>query len=166
MTDARPASEASAERVRAFLAEHRLADGIVRFGRSTHTAALAAEAIGCELGQIAKSLVFVVDDRPVVALVAGDRKGDGKAISRAVEGGKARFADAETVLAATGYPAGAVSPFDLPHHLTVLVDESLSRYETVYPAAGTDESVVAVPLETLVPMIGGRFAPVGKEQSA
>lgn len=154
--------EASAERVRAFLAAHGLEGGIVRFGQSTRTAALAAEAMGCDLGQIAKSLVFVVDGEPAVVLVAGDRKGDAAAIAREMGGRKARFADEETVLAATGYPAGAVSPFDLPGSVTVLVDDSLARFETVYPAAGTAESVVAIALPVLVELTSGRLAPVAR----
>lgn len=154
--------EASAERVRAFLAANGLEEGIVRFGQSTRTAALAAEAMGCELGQIAKSLVFVVDGAPVVVLVAGDRKGDAAAIAREIGGRKARFADEGTVLAATGYAAGAVSPFDLPGSVPVLVDDSLTRFETVYPAAGTAESVVAIVLPRLVELTSGRLASVAR----
>lgn len=149
-------------RVEAFLGERGLADGIVHFAESTKTAQLAADAMGCELGQIAKSLVFVVDGTPVLALVAGDRKGDAKAIARELGAGKARFADEGTVLAETGYPAGAVSPFDLPAELPVLVDESLQRFDVVYPAAGSASSMVRLTVRQLVDLTSGRVCSISR----
>ncbi len=117
---------------------------------------MAADAIGCELGQIVKSLVFVVDGRPVVVLVAGDRRGDPEAIARALGGQAAELADAETVRAATGYAIGGVAPFDLPQGLPVLVDESLRRFEIVYPAGGTPDSIVRMTLQQLLSIVAGR----------
>jgi prolyl-tRNA editing enzyme YbaK/EbsC (Cys-tRNA(Pro) deacylase) len=93
MVDA-PRKAGSRERVRTYLEAHGLADGLFEFEQSTKTAQEAADAMGCELGQIVKSLVFVVDGKPVVALVAGDRRGDTDAIAALLGGGKARFADA------------------------------------------------------------------------
>jgi len=152
----------SAARVRAFLEQHGLAESIVHFEQSTKTAQMAADAMGCELGQIAKSLVFVTDAGPVVALVAGDRRGDAAAIAREAGAAEAHFADADAVRAATGYAIGAVSPFDLPEDLLVLVDESLARFEIVYPAAGTSSSMVRMTFAELLAITGGRPAPVGK----
>ncbi|NTW29016.1 MAG: YbaK/EbsC family protein [Coriobacteriia bacterium] len=146
----------SAERVRAFLAERGLDDGLFEFEQPTKTAQQAADAMGCELGQIVKSLVFVVDDRPVVALVAGDRRGDAAAIAELLGGSDARFADAETVRSATGYAIGGVSPFDLPAGLPLLADDSLSRFEIVYPAAGTPSSMVRMRLEELLALCGAQ----------
>ncbi|MDZ4064657.1 MAG: YbaK/EbsC family protein [Coriobacteriia bacterium] len=161
MTD-RPAPDlqkrGSAERVRDFLASHGLAEEIVHFQQSTKTAQMAADAMGCELGQIVKSLVFVVDATPVLALVAGDRRGDGHAIASETGGEKARFADADTVREATGYAIGGVSPFDLPVGLTVLIDDSLERFDVVYPAAGTPSSMVRMSRDDLARMTGGRVA--------
>ncbi|MDH4140129.1 MAG: YbaK/EbsC family protein [Coriobacteriia bacterium] len=153
-----PRRRGSAERVRASLADHGLADAIIRFEQSTKTAKDAADAMGCELGQIVKSLVFVVDDTPVLALVAGDRRGDSDAIAREVGGVKADLADADAVRAATGYAIGGVSPFDLPDDLAVLLDDSLLRYDIVYPAAGTPSSMVRMTLEDLCAMTLGRMA--------
>lgn len=153
---------ASAGRVRAFLSTHGLADGILVFSQSTKTAQAAAEAVGCELGQIAKSLVFVADGQPVLAVVAGDRRGDAVAIGAAVGATAVKLADPDTVLAATGYTVGSVSPFDLPVGLTVLIDESLGRFETVLPAAGTADSVVRIPFGHLIELSGGRLAPIGR----
>ena len=152
----------SAARVRTFLEARGLADGIVHFEESTKTAQMAADAMGCELGQIVKSLVFVVDETPVVALVAGDRRGDAGAIAHEIGGENAHFADADTVRSATGYAIGGVSPFDLPPDLTVLIDESLRRFEIVYPAAGTPSSMVRMTFEQLLEVTGGRVAPVGR----
>ena len=153
----------SAARVRRFLEARGLADAIVHFEQSTKTAQMAADAMGCDLGQIAKSLVFVTDRGPVVALVAGDRRGDAEAIAREAGAGGARFADADAVRAATGYAIGAVSPFDLPADLLVLVDESLARFEVVYPAAGTPSSMVRMTFSQLLDTTGGRLAPVGSQ---
>lgn len=148
----------SAQRVRAYLESHDLAAGIVTFEHSTKTAQMAADAMGCELGQIVKSLVFVVEGSPVLALVAGDRRGDTKAIAAQLGGTRAAFADADTVREATGYAIGGVSPFDLPTGLTVLVDESLDRFDTLYPAAGTPSSMVRMTRDQLLQVTAGRVA--------
>ncbi|MDP2181036.1 MAG: YbaK/EbsC family protein [Actinomycetota bacterium] len=161
MTDnplSEPKKRGSADRVRDFLASHGLAEEIVHFEQSTKTAQMAADAMSCELGQIVKSLVFVVDATPVLALVAGDRRGDSGAIASETGGEKAGFADADTVREATGYAIGGVSPFDLPTDLTVLIDDSLKRFDVVYPAAGTPSSMVRIPRDDLARMTGGRMA--------
>ncbi len=158
MTDP-PRKGGSRERVRTFLEAHGLADEIVEFEQSTKTAAEAADAMGCELGQIVKSLVVVVDGQSsVVALVAGDRKGDLHAIAVELGGAKAKMADADTVRAATGYAIGGVSPFALPDSLPVLFDDSLMRFEVVYPAAGTPSSMVRMDRDGLLGMSGARVA--------
>ncbi len=152
----------SAGRVRAFLETHGLADGLVHFEQSTKTAQMAAEAMGCELGQIVKSLVFVCDDRPVLALVAGDRKGDTAAIGRLMDGNGAAFADADTVRSATGYAIGGVSPFALPEGLPVYIDDSLERFEVVFPAGGTPSSMVRMTFAQLLEVTGGRIATISR----
>jgi prolyl-tRNA editing enzyme YbaK/EbsC (Cys-tRNA(Pro) deacylase) len=150
----------SRERVRTYLQAHGLAEGLFEFEQSTKTAQQAADAMGCELGQIVKSLVFVVGETPMIALVAGDRRGDTDAISRLMGGGKVRFADADAVRAATGYAIGGVSPFDLPAELVILADASLSRFDTVYPAAGTPTSMVRMSLAQLLELSGARVAEI------
>jgi Cys-tRNA(Pro) deacylase len=154
-----PKKPGSRERVRTFLETHGLADEIVEFAQSTKTAAEAADVMGCELGQIVKSLVVVVDgETPLVALVAGDRKGDLVAIAAEFGGTKAKMADADTVREATGYAIGGVSPFALPDTLPVLFDDSLMRFEIVYPAAGTPASMVRVRRDELLAVSRGRVA--------
>lgn len=157
-----PRKLGSAGRVRAYLESHGLADGLVHFEQSTKTAQMAADAMGCELGQIVKSLVFVVDGTPVLALVAGDRRGDTRAIAALVGGRDAHFADADTVRAATGYAIGGVSPFDLPDELLVYVDDSLTRFDVVYPAGGTPSSMVRMTFEQLMATSGGQLATIGR----
>jgi len=152
----------SAERVRAFLAAHGLEDEIVTFEQSTKTAQMAADAMGCELGQIVKSLVFVAGDTPLVALVAGDRRGDAAAIASLAGASDAHFADADTVRSATGYAIGGVSPFDLPPALLVLADDSLERFDVVYPAAGTPSSMVRITLPHLLELTGARVARISQ----
>lgn len=153
----------SRERVRVFLEAHGLAEGLTEFEQSTKTAAAAAEAMGCDLGQIVKSLVVIADETPVLALVAGDRRGDLDAICAEVGAGKARMADADTVRAVTGYAIGGVSPFDLPSDLTVLIDDSLARFETVYPAAGTPSSMVRLRFADLTRVVSGRLAGISHD---
>lgn len=153
----------SAERVRAYLAQRGLAEGILVFKESTKTAQMAADAAGCELGQIVKSLVFTVDERPVLALVAGDRRGDSAAIAELAGGGSASFASAETVRESTGYAIGGVSPFDLPESLLVLIDDSFERFEEVVPAAGTPSSMVRLPRTSLIELCGGTVARISHE---
>lgn len=151
-------NKGSAQRVRKVLDALGLADEIVTFEQSTKTAQLAADAMGCELGQIVKSLVFVADGKPVVVLVAGDRRGDAVAIAAELGVEEARMADADTVRDATGYAIGGVSPFGLPERLPVLVDDSLDRFDVVYPAAGTPQSMVRISREALVRVTRGRVA--------
>jgi len=154
----------SLERVRAFLEERGLAGGLVAFDdRSTKTCELAAEAVGCEVGQIVKSLVFTADGTPVLALVAGDRRGDSAAIAALAGAKSVRFADADTVRAATGYAIGGVSPYDLPDELLVLVDDSLERFDEVFTAAGTPSSMVRIDRAVLFDLVGGRVARISRQ---
>lgn len=161
-----PRKAGSAERVRAYLAAHGLADKVVTFGESTKTAQQAADAVGCALGQIVKSLVVTAEDGQALALVAGDRRGDLEAIGGVLGRRVSRMANAEEVRSATGYAIGGVSPFDLPPGLPVLIDDSLSRFEVVYSAAGTPNSVVPLSLQELVTLSGGRMARVSHEVAA
>jgi len=157
-----PRKAGSRERVRTYLEAHGLTDDLFEFAQSTKTAQEAADAMGCELGQIVKSLVFVVDGKPVVALVAGDRRGNTDAIAALLGGGKVHFADAETVRSATGYAIGGVSPFDLPADLPLFADSSLARFETVYPAAGTPTSMVRMQLSKLLELSGAHVADISQ----
>ncbi len=154
-----PRKSGSRERVRFILDSLGLSEGLFEFEQSTKTAQMAADAMGCELGQIVKSLVVVTEGAgPIMALVAGDRRGDLEAIAAEMHVSSARMANAEEVREATGYAIGGVSPFGLPEELPVLIDDSLERFATVYPAAGTPSSMVRMPLERLLEVSSGRVA--------
>ena len=119
-----------------------------RFPEGTKTAAEAAAAVGSPVAAIVKSLVFVVDGRPVVVLVPGDRRLDPDKLARTVGGRSAQRASLEQVRRATGYAAGGTPP--LGHDLPVLADTALRRQQTVWAAAGTPDTVFEVDLEALV----------------
>lgn len=113
---------------------------IVAMHDSTRTAAEAATAIGCELGQIVKSLVFIADGEPLIVLVSGSNRVSEKILgdNLGVALGKA---DASFVKDATGYSIGGVPPFGHATRLRTIVDPSLLGYSTVWAAAGTGLSV-------------------------
>lgn len=125
------------------------------FADGTRTAADAAAAIGVELGQIVKSLVFGVDDEVVVALVSGDNMLDEGRLATAAGGSAAHRVDAETVRSATGYPVGGVPPFGHAETLRTFVDEDLLRFEEVWAAAGTPHHNFAIATTDLVRVTGG-----------
>jgi prolyl-tRNA editing enzyme YbaK/EbsC (Cys-tRNA(Pro) deacylase) len=108
---------------------------------STRTAAEAAAACGCEIGQIVKSLVFVVDGRPTMVLCAGDHR---------VEDVDGRPATAEEAREATGFAIGGIPPLGHDSELPTIFDESLRRYDTVWCAAGTPHAVFETGVEALL----------------
>lgn len=119
------------------------------FPEGTKTASDAATAIGCDVRSIAKSLVFMVDDQPVVVLVAGDRRLDSLKLGEVV-GGKARRATLEEVREHTGFVAGGTPPLGHAGAVLLLVDESISEQSSVWAAAGTPTSVFPVTVEALL----------------
>jgi Cys-tRNA(Pro) deacylase len=125
---------------------------VQRFTVPTSTAEEAAEAVGCELGAIVKSLCFEIDGRPVLVLAAGDRQVDSKALRRilTVSKRKVRIASPALVKEATGYAVGGVPPLGHAHPLPTLIDRSLSRFEVVYAAAGTPNSLFAIRYDALI----------------
>ena len=107
------------------------------FPEGTRTAEDAARAIGVELGQIVKSLVFAVDGEAVVALVPGDRRLDEEALARAASGTTCSRLDANAVREATGFPVGGIPPLGHNNPLRVFADQGLLRFHEVWAAAGT-----------------------------
>jgi prolyl-tRNA editing enzyme YbaK/EbsC (Cys-tRNA(Pro) deacylase) len=112
---------------------------------STRTAQEAADAVGVELGQIVKSLVFVAADGPVLCLCAGDRR-----VDVAKLGGGARQAKPDEVRAATGFAIGGVPPLGHQQPLRTVIDASLRRFQTVWCAGGTANAVFPVGVEALI----------------
>jgi prolyl-tRNA editing enzyme YbaK/EbsC (Cys-tRNA(Pro) deacylase) len=132
------------ERVAAYLREAGAEARIEEFGEGTPTARDAARAIGCDLGQIVKSLVFDCDGTPVVVLVPGDRRADGAKVARAAGCTQARVASAEQVEAATGFSPGAVAPFPLPAVERILLERTLLAHDVVWVGAGSTRHLAAI----------------------
>ena len=138
------------EEVRQFLTSHGLETQIHSFTESTENAYLAAEALGVELGQIVKSIVFLVDARPVLVLISGDMNVHTKKLKNLLGVRKVRIADAETVEAITGYPVGAVPPVAHRQRIPTYLDESLKRFSKIYPAGGTTQNMFSTTFDELL----------------
>lgn len=152
--------ELTTEDVRAALAAHGLNDVIRTFSESTATSEEAAAAIGTPLGTIVKSLCFMVDGQPVVVLAAGDHRVDSKKLAElsGVAKKRVKIASAEETLTATGYLPGGVPPVGHSQPVPILIDDTLSRYENVYAAAGSPNAIFPITLEKLIEITGGRMA--------
>lgn len=144
------------ERVAAFLREAGAEARIEQLPTATSTAQDAADAVGCTLGQVVKSIVLVCDRSPVVALVPGDRKVDTGKVARLVEARKATIAGADEVVAATGFRPGAVAPFPLQRVSAVLVERTMLRHRTVWAGAGSESHLVSLAPPELVRLTRGR----------
>ena len=152
-----PRDSKSVQRVRAALTAAGSRAEIIALAETARSAQDAAASVGCDLGAIVKSLVFRVGETPVMALVAGDRQCDLKALPAALGlEGKAKRADADMVRAATGFAIGGVAPVGHPAPVPVAVDASLGRFETIYAAAGHPYCVFSTSLDELVRLTGGR----------
>jgi prolyl-tRNA editing enzyme YbaK/EbsC (Cys-tRNA(Pro) deacylase) len=150
----------SVARVRAALAAVGAPDTIVALDHTARTAEDAAKAVGCPLGAIVKTLAFAVGDRLVLALVAGDRRCDAKALARAFGAtGAAARADADRVRIETGFAIGGVAPIGHPQPLPVAIDPSLERFATLYAAAGHPHCVFATGYDGLLAMTRGAPVP-------
>ena len=138
----------SIERARAHLQKHGLEDRIKEFDVSSATVALAAQALGCEPERIAKSLSFEKGDGAILVLAAGDARIDNTKF-KAQFGMKPKMLAAEKVEPLIGHGIGGVCPFGVNEGVPVYLDESLRRFDYVYPAAGTSASAVYLTLPEL-----------------
>jgi prolyl-tRNA editing enzyme YbaK/EbsC (Cys-tRNA(Pro) deacylase) len=120
------------------------------FPEGTKTAQDAAEAIGCDVGQIVKSLIFAVDGELVLAYVSGANRLDEDRLAAAAGGLRCARVDADVVRATTGFPIGGVPPFGHATRLRVFVDPDLLQYDEVWAAAGTWHDVFGIPPAALV----------------
>jgi Cys-tRNA(Pro) deacylase len=131
---------------------------VVRFAAGTRTAADAARAVGCDVAQIVKSLVFVADERPIIALVSGRNRLDAERLATALSAREVRRADGDEVRRATGYAIGGVPPFGHATQLTVLMDRDLTRHAGLWAAAGLPDAVFAIDPGDLQRASGARLA--------
>lgn len=143
------------ERVRAFFAEKQSDLTIIEMDDDTSTAQLAARALGTEVGQIAKSILFKTRQNTYVMVIsAGDVRVDTRAMKELI-GSKVRMATGDEVEEMTGYTVGGVCPFALPNPIPIYLDESLKRYGVTYAAAGTSNTAVPATFNQLKSVTGG-----------
>ncbi len=144
---------------------------VLELDASAATAPLAAAAIGAHygitvpVGAIVKSLVFLIDGRPAIVLGSGDRNVDQKRLAEVYGVGrkKVKLADAAQALAATGFEVGGVAPLGHTQQLPVVIDQALSRYETVWASAGAHHAVFPITYRQLVEITAGRVAVLSGE---
>ncbi|MGP4087066.1 YbaK/EbsC family protein [Streptomyces sp. KR55] len=136
-----------------------------RFPDATRTAAEAAAAIGCELSQICKSLVFAADGVPVLVLMDGASRVDVELVRRELGAGKVTRAGADVVRETTGYAIGGVPPFGHRTATRVLADRSLLDHDVVWAAAGTPYTVFPMEPKALIAQAGGTLVDV-RERAA
>lgn len=138
----------SIEKTKEYFKEYNLEDRILEFKVSSATVELAAEAIGCEAKRIAKSLSFMLDKEAILIVVAGDAKiSNGKYKSEF--GTKAKMLKADEVLELIGHDIGGVCPFAIKDGVRVYLDQSLKRFQTVFPACGSDNSTIELTIQEL-----------------
>ena len=129
------------ERVREHFRQYGMEERIIELAESSATVELAAQALGCEPARIAKSLSFMVDEKPILIISAGDVKVD-NAKYKARFGTKAKMLTPEQAETLIGHAVGGVCPFGVNEGVTVYLDESLKRFITVYPACGSGNSAI------------------------
>jgi prolyl-tRNA editing enzyme YbaK/EbsC (Cys-tRNA(Pro) deacylase) len=122
----------------------------------TDTAEAAADAVGCTLSQIVKSLVFVCDGAPAVVLAPGDRRVDSAAVARVTSARRAAIARPEEVVAVTGFTPGSVAPFPLPEVQMMLLERTLLRHHVVWAGAGSVRHLVRLSPTELLRLSRGR----------
>jgi prolyl-tRNA editing enzyme YbaK/EbsC (Cys-tRNA(Pro) deacylase) len=131
--------------------------------QTTKTSIEAAEALGVEVGQIAKTILFRAGECYGLFVAAGDITIDSKKVKALLGGGKVRIAKPEEVERITGYRVGGVCPFDIDPGIPIFIDDSMRRFEIVYSAAGSSHSFLPITLEQLKLVTGGSIVEMQKE---
>jgi Cys-tRNA(Pro) deacylase len=153
------------ERVAAFLRQAGVEARIEEFPGGTPTARDAADAVGCELPQIVKSLLFDCDGRFVLVMVPGDRRADRKKVAAAAGSVKARIAESAEVERATGFVPGAVAPFPLRKVENVLIERTLLAHDLVWFGAGSESHMAALAPTDLARLAGARTVDAVQESA-
>ena len=136
------------EKVRTFFAKHGMADRVLEFEVSSATVELAAAALRCEPKRIAKTLSFKLDGQAMLIVTAGDARID-NAKYKARFGAKARMLSPDETLGLVGHEVGGICPFAVEERVAVYLDESLKRFETVFPACGSGNSCIELSIGEL-----------------
>lgn len=138
----------SIEVVKKYFDKFEIAERIMEFEESSATVELAAAAVGCEPERIAKSISLILEDKPIIIVVSGEAKIDNRKYKEQFHA-KAKMIPFDEVEEAIGHAPGGVCPFGIKSGVTVYLDESLKRFETVFPAAGSSNSAIELNLEEL-----------------
>lgn len=136
------------EAVKEYFSRYGMADRVQEFDVSSATVDLAAQALGCEPSRIAKTLSFMVNEKAVLIVTAGDAKID-NAKYKAQFGAKAKMLKADEVINLVGHAVGGVCPFAVKEGVSVYLDESLKRFSSVFPACGSANSAIELSIEEL-----------------
>lgn len=136
------------EKVKAYLERYGVAHRIQEFSVSSATVELASKALGCEPARIAKSLSFKIKDSYIIIVTAGDRKIDNSKY-KAKFSAKAKMLSPEEVETFIGHTIGGVCPFGVNEGVSIYLDESLKRFETVFPACGSSSSAIELTIPEL-----------------
>jgi prolyl-tRNA editing enzyme YbaK/EbsC (Cys-tRNA(Pro) deacylase) len=164
-----PAWHANVGRVLAAAEAAGLKIEIRRFSEGTRTAADAARAVGCDVSQIVKSLVFVAGEEPVLALVSGSDRADPDRLAAALAadgtsaGMPIRRATADEAREASGFAIGGIPPLGHTRPLTVLIDQNLLDHDVVWAAAGLPDAVFAVSPDLLARAAGARVVAIATD---
>lgn len=136
------------QKVKEFFKKYGLEEKVLEFDSSSATVELAAQALGCNPARIAKTISFVVNAKPVLVVAAGDAKVD-NAKFKAFFNTKAKMIPPEEVEKLTGHAVGGVCPFAVNPGVTVYLDLSLKRFQTVFPACGSSSSAIELTIQEL-----------------
>ena len=145
----------SFDKVKQFFESQNAGEKVLWLDQSSATVELAAEAVGCEPAHIAKTLSFLVGEQPILILTAGDVKVDNKKYKELFHA-KAKMIPGELVEELIGHAPGGVCPFCIKDGIEVYLDESLKRFEIVYPAAGSGNSAIRLTIPELEHFSGSR----------
>ena len=130
------------------MSKYGIADRVKEFDVSSATVELAAQALGCEPCRIAKTLSFMLDDRAILIVAAGDAKVDNSKY-KAQFGTKAKMLTPDEAITLIGHAVGGVCPFAVKENVSVYLDNSLKRFSTVFPACGSSNSAIELTIDEL-----------------
>jgi Cys-tRNA(Pro)/Cys-tRNA(Cys) deacylase len=154
-------NESSTDRVAAFIEAHDLDAEIIATPQGVPTVETAATALGVDVDQIVKTLVFVdAQDRLVIAIACGTGKVDRRKLADFAGTSKLKLASSDRVIEWTGYPPGGVAPIDLPEEAIVIVDENVAAQPVIYGGSGTDLHMMRIRTEDIIHLNGATIGDI------
>ncbi|MBN2256800.1 MAG: YbaK/EbsC family protein [Anaerolineaceae bacterium] len=145
------------------LEAHSILPVLADLPNSTQTAPEAAQAVGCQLNQIVKSLLFITNNtrRPILVLASGANRVNPVRLAEVI-GEKIHLADAQTVLQLTGYPVGSVPPAGYTPQPSTLIDSDLAGFDILWVSAGSDHIIASLSFQDLCQLSGGRVTTISQ----